>query len=86
MVLRERVKAKLERAKPVTKPTDPDALAKALKVVADAKEVSHPGSKAVAKRSLGSMMTTARLSYDQIRGGELSGLEDAVAAELFVGL
>jgi D-amino-acid dehydrogenase len=29
-------------AKPVTKPPDPDALPKALKVVADAKEVSHP--------------------------------------------
>ena len=42
MVLRERLKAKPELAKPVTKPPDPDALPKALKVVATAKEVSHP--------------------------------------------
>jgi transposase InsO family protein len=41
-VLRERLKAKPELAKPVTKPPDPDALPKALKVVARAKEVSHP--------------------------------------------
>lgn len=32
--LRERLKAKPELAKPVTKPPDPDALPKALKVVA----------------------------------------------------
>jgi hypothetical protein len=44
-VLRERLKAKPELAKPVTKPPDPDALPKALKVVADAKEVSHPDTK-----------------------------------------
>jgi hypothetical protein len=44
MVLRERLKAKPELAKPVTKPPDPDALPKALKVAADAKEVSHPDS------------------------------------------
>jgi transposase InsO family protein len=44
MVLRERLKAKPELAKPVTKPPDPDALPRALKVVADAKEVSHPDS------------------------------------------
>src|SRR5215203_5261142 len=42
MVLRARLKAKPELAKPVTKPPDPDALPKALKVVAAAKEVSHP--------------------------------------------
>jgi transposase InsO family protein len=42
MVLRERLKAKPELAKPVTKPPDPDALPRALKVVADAKEASHP--------------------------------------------
>src|SRR4051795_3969089 len=42
MVLRERLKAKPELAKPATKPPDPDALPAALKVVADAKEVSHP--------------------------------------------
>src|ERR1700712_4426202 len=42
VVLRERLKAKPELAKPVTKPPDPNALPKALKVVADAKEVSHP--------------------------------------------
>jgi transposase InsO family protein len=41
-VLRERLKAKPELAKPITKPPDPDALPKALKVVAAAKEVSHP--------------------------------------------
>lgn len=41
MVLRERLRAKPELAKPVTKPPDPDALPKALKVVADVKEVSH---------------------------------------------
>nr|WP_269083050.1 hypothetical protein [Methylobacterium sp. WSM2598] len=44
MVLRERLKAKPELAKPVIKPPDPDALPAALKVVADAKEVSHPDS------------------------------------------
>jgi transposase InsO family protein len=44
VVLRERLTAKPELAKPVTKPPDPDALPKALKVVADAKEVSHPDS------------------------------------------
>lgn len=43
-ILRERLKAKPELAKPVTKPPDPDALPAALKVVADAKEVSHPDS------------------------------------------
>src|SRR3954467_5748652 len=43
-VLRERLKANPELAKPVTKPPDPDALPKALKVVAAAKEVSHPDS------------------------------------------
>src|SRR3954463_14185384 len=42
MVLRERLKAKPELAKPITKPPDPDALPKALKGVAAAKEVSHP--------------------------------------------
>src|SRR3954462_7339058 len=41
-VLRERLKAKPELAKPATKPPDPDALPAALKVVADAKEVTHP--------------------------------------------
>jgi hypothetical protein len=42
MGLRERLKAKPELAKPVTKPPDPDALPKALKVVVRAKEVLHP--------------------------------------------
>jgi len=42
VVLRQRLTAKPELAKPVTKPPDPDALPKALKVVAAAKEVSHP--------------------------------------------
>ena len=42
IVLRERLKAKPELAKPVTKPPDPQALPKALKVAARAKEVSHP--------------------------------------------
>jgi hypothetical protein len=42
MALRERLKAKPELAKPATKPPDPEALPKALKVVARAKEVSHP--------------------------------------------
>nr|WP_280113424.1 hypothetical protein [Methylobacterium nodulans] len=41
MVLRERLEAKPELAKPATKPPDPNALPKALKVVAAAKEVSH---------------------------------------------
>jgi hypothetical protein len=44
MALHERLKAKPELAKPVTRPPDPDALPRALKVVADAKEVSHPDS------------------------------------------
>ena len=43
-VLRERLKAKPELAKPVAKLPDPDALPKALKVAARAKEVSHPDS------------------------------------------
>ncbi|MFB0493550.1 hypothetical protein ABIE45_006206 [Methylobacterium sp. OAE515] len=42
IVLRERLKAKPELAKPVTKPPDPEAIPKALKVAAGAKEVSHP--------------------------------------------
>ncbi|ACL58904.1 DDE-type integrase/transposase/recombinase [Methylobacterium nodulans] len=42
LVLREQLKAKPELAKPVTKPPDPDALPKALQVVAAAKEVAHP--------------------------------------------
>jgi hypothetical protein len=41
-VLRERLKAKPELAKSITKPPDLDALPKALKVIAAAKEVSHP--------------------------------------------
>src|SRR5215207_10696614 len=44
MVLRERLRAQPELAKPVTKPPDPEALPKALQVVAAAKEVSHPDS------------------------------------------
>ena len=40
--MRQRLKAKPELAKTITKPPDPDALPKALKVVAAAKEVSHP--------------------------------------------
>lgn len=36
------MKAKPELAKPLTKQPNPDALPKALKVVATAKEVSHP--------------------------------------------
>src|SRR3978361_1601435 len=42
VVLRERLKAKPELAKPVTQTPDPKALPKALKVVVAAKEVSHP--------------------------------------------
>ena len=44
MVLRQRLAAKPELAKPVTRPPDPDALPRALQVVARAKEVSHPDS------------------------------------------
>src|SRR3954454_20123675 len=44
LVLRERLTAKPELAKTITKPPDPDALPKAFKVVAAAKEVSHPDS------------------------------------------
>ena len=49
-VLRERLKAKPELAKPVIKPPDPDALPKALKVVAAAKEVSHPDTRPACPR------------------------------------
>jgi hypothetical protein len=42
MVLHERLRAQPERAKPVTQPPDPEALPKALQVVAAAKEVSRP--------------------------------------------
>lgn len=42
LVLRDRLKAKPALAKPTTKPPDPDALPKALQVVASTKEVSHP--------------------------------------------
>jgi transposase InsO family protein len=52
-VLRDRLKAKPELAKSVTKPPDPDALPKALKGVAAAKEVSHPDTVLRAGRSLG---------------------------------
>jgi hypothetical protein len=52
MILRERLKPKPELAKPITKPPDPDAPPKALKVVAAAKEVSHPDKMAVAAGTL----------------------------------
>jgi transposase InsO family protein len=42
MVLHERLRAQPELAKPVTQPPDPEALPKALQVVAAAKDVSHP--------------------------------------------
>jgi hypothetical protein len=42
MVLRERLTAKPELANPLAKPPDPEILPSALRVVADAKEVSHP--------------------------------------------
>jgi hypothetical protein len=42
MVLRERLTAKPELANPLAKPPDPETLPSALRVVADAKEVSHP--------------------------------------------
>jgi transposase InsO family protein len=53
IVLRERLKAKPELAKPAAKPPDPEALPKALKVAARAKEVSHPDSCKSACRSWG---------------------------------
>src|SRR3712207_4166521 len=42
MVLRERLTAKPELANPLAKPPDPEALPSALRIVANAKEVSHP--------------------------------------------
>jgi hypothetical protein len=50
-VLRERLKAKPELAKLVTKPPDPDALPKALKDVDAAKEVSHPDTETTVPQS-----------------------------------
>jgi hypothetical protein len=44
MVLRERLAARPELANKRAKPPDPDALPRALQVIADAKEVSHPDS------------------------------------------
>jgi hypothetical protein len=44
IVLRERLTAKPELAHPLAKPPDPETLPSALRVVADAKEVSHPDS------------------------------------------
>ena len=41
-VLRERLATKPELANKHTKPPDPDALPRALQVIASAKEVSHP--------------------------------------------
>jgi hypothetical protein len=46
-LLRERMKAELELAKPVTKPPDAHALPRALKVVATAKKGSHPDTASV---------------------------------------
>ena len=51
MVLRERLRAQPELAKPVTKPPDPEALPKALQVVAAAKEVSHPDTSEACKHT-----------------------------------
>jgi len=42
VVLRERLVAKPELANSLAKPPDPDALPKALQVIANAKDVSHP--------------------------------------------
>lgn len=79
MVLRERLKAKPELAKPVTKPPDPDALPKALKVVARAKEVSHPdtaekgvcgwyaGSRRSGRLRCRGIIPRAQASQDQLR-------------------
>src|SRR6195952_5302872 len=47
MVLRERLAAKPGLANKRAKPPDPDALPKALQVIADAKEVSHPDRRAL---------------------------------------
>ena len=44
VVLRERLAAKPELANPHAKPPDPRTLARALRVVGNAKEVSHPDS------------------------------------------
>jgi hypothetical protein len=41
-VLRERLTAKPELANPLARPPDPEALPRALQVIASAKEVSHP--------------------------------------------
>ena len=50
MVLRERLESKTRAGQAtVTKPPDPDALPKALKVVAAAKEVSHPDNSRVVR-------------------------------------
>jgi hypothetical protein len=42
MVLRERLTAKPELAHPLAKPPDPETLPSALRVVADATDVSRP--------------------------------------------
>ena len=41
-ILRERLAAKPELSHPLAKPPNPEALPKALQVIAGAKEVSHP--------------------------------------------
>ena len=43
-VLREHLAAKPELANPLAKPPNPELLPRALQVIADAKEVSHPDS------------------------------------------
>ena len=44
MVLRHRLEADLALANPTHKPPSPSVIKRALRVVADAKEVSHPDS------------------------------------------
>jgi hypothetical protein len=44
MVLRQRLEAEFALANPAYKPPSPTSIKRALRVVADAKEVSHPDS------------------------------------------
>jgi transposase InsO family protein len=50
MVLHERLATKPDLASPLTKPPDPEALARALQVIAHAKAVSHPDTCLDARR------------------------------------
>ena len=69
-VVHERLSAAPERVNPRYKPpTDPSALPKALQVIATAKDVSHPDTRAPAQRYLSRPRNKKREAPIRIQGG-----------------